>query len=68
MDKGYCQKDNKEVPLEQGCIHPHDYCQYRTACVIHYLERERKRSDSAGGHAGGRGEGDEGEAEDTHHQ
>ncbi|NDY43067.1 hypothetical protein G3N55_09455 [Dissulfurirhabdus thermomarina] len=41
--KGFCQKDNREVPLDEGCRHPKDYCQYRQACIVHFHERERAR-------------------------
>lgn len=43
--KGYCQKDNKEVDLARGCCHPGDYCQFRTACVVHFFEQEREREE-----------------------
>ncbi len=43
MDSGYCQKDAKEVPLDRGCRHPKDYCQFRQACMIHFLQKEREQ-------------------------
>ena len=45
QEMGYCQKDNVETPLEKGCKHPTDYCQYRQACMVHFLQKEAgKRS------------------------
>ncbi len=49
-DKGYCQKDGREVPLREGCRHPTDYCQFRQACMIHFLEQERRREGAREGH------------------
>ncbi len=43
LNEGFCQKDNKKVPLNNGCLHPNDYCQYRQSCLIHYFEQERKK-------------------------
>ncbi len=42
-EKGFCQKDSMEWALEKGCRHPSDYCQFRQACMIHFLEKERRR-------------------------
>jgi len=42
-NKGFCQKDNKKVSLDNGCLHPNDYCQYRQSCLVHYFEQEKKR-------------------------
>ncbi len=42
-DKGFCTKDNMEVDIEKGCRHPKDYCQHRQACIIHFMEQERRR-------------------------
>ncbi len=39
---GYCQKDARETPLDKGCRHPKDYCQFRQACMIHFLEKENQ--------------------------
>ncbi len=45
VTQGFCQKDNKEVDADKGCCHPKDYCPYRQACMIHYMEQERKRTE-----------------------
>lgn len=42
--QGFCQKDNCHVAVSRGCLHPMDYCPYRQACLIHYMERERHTS------------------------
>ncbi len=42
-DNGICQKDNRKIPIDAGCIHPNDYCKYRQSCLIHFFEQERKR-------------------------
>lgn len=36
-----CQKDNRSVPVEKGCLHPLDYCPHRQSCMLHFLEKER---------------------------
>jgi hypothetical protein len=42
MEKGFCQKDNLYVIIEKGCLHPNDYCQHRTACIIHFVQKEKE--------------------------
>jgi len=42
--QGFCQKDNCHVAVSMGCLHPMDYCPYRQACLIHYIESERHTS------------------------
>jgi hypothetical protein len=43
VDSGFCAKDNVESPLDKGCRHPDDYCQYRQSCMIHFLDQEKRR-------------------------
>jgi hypothetical protein len=38
-----CQKDNIQIAAGRGCLHPKDYCRYRQACLIHFLEQEKAR-------------------------
>ena len=46
MEQGFCAKDNRETPVNKGCLHPGDFCQHRQACIIHFLEQEnRKKGD-----------------------
>ena len=40
---GYCAKDNSETDMKKGCRHPNDFCQHRTACIIHFMEKEKDR-------------------------
>ncbi len=42
--KGFCAKDNVEVDMKRGCRHPKDYCQHRQACIIHFMDQERRRA------------------------
>ncbi|OEU49572.1 MAG: hypothetical protein BA861_08685 [Desulfobacterales bacterium S3730MH5] len=42
--QGLCQKDNRQVIISRGCLHPEDYCPYRDACLINYLEVEKRIS------------------------
>jgi len=42
MEKGFCQKDNLYLNIDRGCLHPGDFCQYRTACMIHFLQKENE--------------------------
>ncbi|MEZ0328951.1 MAG: hypothetical protein ABWK15_05255 [Dissulfuribacterales bacterium] len=42
--EGYCFKDKKQIPINAGCCHPNDYCKDRTACMVHFLEQERKKT------------------------
>ncbi|RMG93114.1 MAG: hypothetical protein D6708_05765 [Candidatus Dadabacteria bacterium] len=45
-----CQKSEKDVPLsEPRCLNPKAYCQWRTACPIHLLEKEEARARRAAG-------------------
>ncbi|MCF8056276.1 MAG: hypothetical protein K9K37_06520 [Desulfocapsa sp.] len=39
-----CEKFKESMESEDAeCRHPDDYCPTRTACIILYLEKERKR-------------------------
>lgn len=39
-----CEKYKEKVDSKDPvCRHPDDYCQTRTACIIHYMEKEKKR-------------------------
>lgn len=39
-----CEKYKESMAAENAaCRHPDDYCASRTSCMIHYLEKERKR-------------------------
>jgi hypothetical protein len=39
-----CEKFKESMEAEEAeCRHPNDYCQTRTACMIVFLEKERKR-------------------------
>lgn len=40
--KGYCFKDRKKIDIKAGCCHPNDYCPDRTACIVHFMEKEAK--------------------------
>ena len=41
-----CEKYKEKVdPDEPVCRHPDDYCQTRSACMIHFLEKENRRRD-----------------------
>jgi hypothetical protein len=42
--QGFCQKDNCYAAVSRGCLHPMDYCPYRQACLIHYQEREGRKT------------------------
>ncbi|XOF32494.1 MAG: RNA polymerase II-associated protein [Candidatus Electrothrix sp. YB6] len=38
-----CVKYGEKMDAEQArCRHPKDYCQYRKACMIQFVERENK--------------------------
>ncbi len=42
--KVVCDKYNESMESEEAeCRHPDDYCTTRTACLINFLEKERKR-------------------------
>ena len=44
-----CSKYNEKVDSEHAvCRHPGDYCQYRTSCMIIFLEKENRRNVSGG--------------------
>jgi hypothetical protein len=39
-----CEKFKEVMESEDAeCRHPDDYCQTRTACIINYIGKERKR-------------------------
>jgi len=39
-----CEKYKDKVdPDKPVCRHPDDYCQFRTSCIIHFMEKERRR-------------------------
>jgi len=54
-----CEKYKEKIDSANPvCRHPDDYCQTRDACMIHFLEKERRREEkkaSAGGQPGGEG-------------
>lgn len=38
-----CEKFKEKVNSEDPvCSHQEDYCKFRTACLIHFMEREKK--------------------------
>ena len=38
-----CIKYNEKMASEDACCnHPADYCKFRTSCVIHFMEIEKK--------------------------
>lgn len=41
METGFCLKFQEEVPLEEGCRHPRDYCPHRTACFLYLIWKEK---------------------------
>ncbi len=41
--QGFCAKDNSESDMSKGCRHPNDFCQHRSSCIIHFLEKEKGR-------------------------
>ncbi len=52
LEYGYCQKYNKKIPLDENteCVHPHEYCRFRSSCLIHELGKQnrlRKRAAQA---------------------
>jgi len=39
-----CEKYKETVnSSDPVCRHPDDYCQFRSACMIHFMEKENKR-------------------------
>jgi hypothetical protein len=39
-----CEKHKDKVdPDDPVCRHPYDYCQFRTSCIIHFMEKENQR-------------------------
>lgn len=39
-----CEKYKEKVDSEQArCSHPGEFCRFRTACMIHFIEQETKR-------------------------
>ena len=51
-----CVKYHEKMESERAaCRHPADYCQHRTSCMIHFIEKEnrnsgRSSSDDSGQH------------------
>ncbi len=50
MDTGFCLKFQEEVPLEEGCRHPKDYCPHRTACLLNLVLKEKRRRNHEDSH------------------
>jgi len=39
-----CEKYKEKVDSEAPeCRHPDDYCQFRTSCMIQFMEKENRR-------------------------
>ncbi|MBA2847906.1 hypothetical protein G4V39_06310 [Thermosulfuriphilus ammonigenes] len=43
VEMGFCQKFSEEIPLNEGCRHPKDYCPHRQACMLYFLFKEKKK-------------------------
>lgn len=44
-----CQKYNEKMKSENAfCAHPHDYCKFRSACVLHFMGQERENQKDKG--------------------
>lgn len=40
-----CEKYHEKMDSEQAvCRHPNDYCQYRTSCMIYFIEKDNMRN------------------------
>ncbi len=40
-----CEKYKETVdPDDPVCRHPDDYCQTRSGCIIHFMEKEKQRT------------------------
>ena len=40
-----CEKYHEKIDSEQAaCRHSGDYCQYRTSCMIHFIEKDNVRN------------------------
>jgi len=38
-----CEKYKEKVDSENAvCRHPDDYCQFRSGCIIRFMEKERR--------------------------
>ena len=43
----FCEKHNENVSGESArCKHPKEYCKFRTACIIHFMDGESGSNDS----------------------
>lgn len=43
-----CEKYKEKIDSENpACRHPDDYCQYRTTCIVQFMEKENKRERKA---------------------
>ncbi|HHD63184.1 MAG TPA: hypothetical protein ENK96_02210 [Desulfobulbaceae bacterium] len=41
-----CEKYKEKVDsVSPVCRHPNDFCQYRTGCIINFMEKENKREE-----------------------
>lgn len=39
-----CEKYRQKIKSKLiACNHPDDYCQFRTSCIIHFMETEARR-------------------------
>lgn len=44
-----CDKFKETMESEDAeCRHPEGFCQTRTSCIIHFMEKERKREEAQG--------------------
>lgn len=40
-----CEKYHEKMDSEQAaCRHPGDFCQHRTSCMIHFIEKDNMRN------------------------
>lgn len=41
--KVICEKYREKMSAEQAiCRHPVEYCKFRSACLVHFMDREKK--------------------------
>ena len=47
--KLFCEKHKESMDSDNArCVHPTEYCKFRTACIIHFMGRENGDRKSGG--------------------
>ena len=52
-----CEKYNEKMTAEEAeCRHPNEYCKFRSACIISFMEKDNRKERKTANESEGEGE------------